>query len=63
MLFCNWLQEAGTSSLSVAGSDHSLRKGKDLLSVYVGVCVCLWEAVVCFEPEITFGFLSVNFNI
>ncbi len=66
-----WLQEAGSSCLSVVGSDHSQWKVKNLLSVCmhvyvcvcVCVCVCLWEVVVCFEPEITTGFLSVHLNI
>ncbi len=42
--FCvviGWLQEAGTSCLNVVGSDHSLWKVKDLLSVCVNVCGCV----------------------
>lgn len=42
-----WLQEAGTSCLSVVGSDHSLRKVKDLLRAHLHVCVCVCERLLC----------------
>lgn len=56
------LQEAGTSCLNVVGNDHSLRKSQRVIEcVFAYRCAGLWESV-CFEPEVTFGSLSVYLN-